>query len=294
MKPAAFAYADPRYLDEALALLADAPDAKVLAGGQSLMPILNMRLARPPLLVDLGRIDALRAIEVAPDGSLRLGALTTHKRLSTDPGVRAVWPLWGEAARHIGHEAIRVRGTLGGSLVHSDPAAELPAVASVSDAVLVLESRDGGRRRVAAADFFITYLTTDVGAGEVLVAVEVPPAPAGSGMAFEEVARRSGDFALAGAAAIVVTGPDGEVREARVALCGVGGAPVRLGEVEALVAGRRLDEATLDEAARAAAGAVDPEDDIHASAAYRRHLAGVLTVRALRKAARRSGAGGQG
>ncbi|MCL6596548.1 MAG: xanthine dehydrogenase family protein subunit M [Firmicutes bacterium] len=294
MKPAPFAYADPDTLEGALDLLARAPDAKVLAGGQSLMPLLNMRLARPPLLVDIGRIASLRGIEAAEDGGLVLGAGVTHKRLAHDPAVRERWPLLAQAASLIGHEAIRARGTLGGSLVHSDPAAELPAAAVAADAVLVLESRDGGRREVAARDFFITYLTTDVAPGEVLTAVRLPAPPPGAGMAFEEVARRSGDFALAGAAAVVALDASGAVREARLALCGVGGTPVRAAEAEAVLAGRRLDEAALEAAAEAVRQAVEPEDDLHATAAYRRHLAGVLAVRALRRAGERASGGGEG
>lgn len=288
MKPAAFAYADPQRLDEALALLARVPDAKVLAGGQSLMPLLNMRLARPPLVVDIGRIAGLREIGQAPDGGLVLGALVTHKRLARSPEVRRQFPLWSEAAAQIGHEAIRARGTLGGSLVHSDPAAELPAAAVASDAVLVLESTDGGRREVAAERFFITYLTTDVAPGEVLVEVRVPAPPAGAGMAFVEVARRSGDFALAGAAAIVALDGEGRVRSARLSLCGVAAAPVRATEAEAALIGHRPGAEALEAAARAVRAAVEPEDDIHASAAYRRHLAGVLATRALARAAERA------
>jgi carbon-monoxide dehydrogenase medium subunit len=293
MKPAAFAYADPKTLEEALGLLAEAPDAKVLAGGQSLMPLLNMRLARPELIVDIGRIPGLGEIRVADDGGLVLGARVTHKRLGASAEVRRHYPLWSEAASLIGHEAIRARGTVGGSLVHSDPAAELPAAAVASDAVLVLASRDGGRREVAARDFFITYLTTDVAPGEVLVEVRVPPAPAGAGMAFVEVARRSGDFALAGAAALLAVDEGGRVREARLALCGVGGAPVRAEEAEAALVGQAAGADAFEAAARAVRAAVEPEDDIHASAAYRRHLAGVLAVRALGKARERADQGGR-
>jgi carbon-monoxide dehydrogenase medium subunit len=292
MKPPPFAYADPERLDEALALVAEVPDAKVLAGGQSLMPLLNMRLARPALLVDIGRIGALATVEDRPDGGLNLGATVTHKRLTRDARVRERWPLFAEAASLIGHEAIRVRGTLGGSLVHSDPAAELPAAVLAAEATLVLERRDGGRRTVPADQFFITYLTTDVAPGEVLTAVEVPPPPPGAGMAFEEVARRSGDFALAGAAAIVTLDEGGRVGVARIALCGVGGTPLRANDAEVALVGRALDDTTLAEVARAASAAADPEDDIHASAAYRRHLAGVLAVRAVRKAVERARQGG--
>ena len=298
MKPAAFAYADPDRLDEALVLLAQEPDAKVMAGGQSLMPLLNMRLARPPLIVDIGRIAALKGLSVGDDGGLVLGAGLSHKRLSQAAEVRRHYPLWSEAASHIGHEAIRARGTLGGSLVHSDPAAELPAAAVAADATLVLQGDGGGRREVAAKDFFITYLTTDVAPGEVLVEVRVPPAPEGAGMAFVEVARRSGDFAIAGVAAIVALDAAGRVREARLALCGVGGAPVRPGEAEAGLVGQRPDKAAFEAAAKAVRAAVEPEDDIHASAAYRRHLAGVLAARALALAVERAGGrkheGGQG
>jgi len=292
MKPAAFGYADPERLDDALALLADEADAKAIAGGQSLMPLLNMRLARPALLVDLGRIAALRELEAGVDGALRVGGGVTHKRLATDPAVRRHWPLLSEAAGQIGHEAIRARGTIGGSLVHSDPAAELPAAIAAAEATLVLASRDGGERKVAPDAFFITYLTTDVAPGEVLVRVELPAPPQRAGMAFVEVARRSGDFALCGAAAIVALDADGAVREARLALCGVGGAPVRPGEAEALVRGTRLDDKTVAEASRLVSAAVEPEDDLHATAAYRRHLAGVLAARALRKAAGRAATGG--
>jgi aerobic carbon-monoxide dehydrogenase medium subunit len=292
MKPAAFAYADPDTLDEALGLLAQAPDAKVMAGGQSLMPLLNMRLARPPLIVDIGRIAALRTLSAA-DGGLVLGAGVTHKRLAQSAEVRRHYPLWSEAASQIGHEAIRARGTLGGSLVHSDPAAELPAAAVASAATLVLESEGGGRREVAAQDFFITYLTTDVAPGEVLVEVRVPAAPPGAGMAFVEVARRSGDFAIAGAAAVLALDAERRVSAARLVVCGVGGAPVRVSEAEAGLVGQAATKEAFETAAKAVRAAVEPEDDIHASAAYRRHLAGVLAVRALGRALERSGQGGR-
>jgi carbon-monoxide dehydrogenase medium subunit len=288
VKPPQFAYADPATLEEVLAVLAQYPEAKVLAGGQSLMPLLNMRLARPPVLVDLRRVAELRQVREEQDGGLTIGAMVTHRELTSHPLVRSRWPLVAEAARHIGHEAIRVRGTLGGSLVHADPAAELPAVAVAAEARLVLRRHPGEKREVAAADFFVTYLTTDVAPGEVLTEVRFPPPPPGAGMAFEEVARRAGDFALAGAAAMVVLDAEGTVRQVSLALCGVGPGPVRAHGAEALLVGRTAGQEAWQKAAEAVREEVDPDEDVHATRAYRRHVAGVVAQRALSRAAQRA------
>lgn len=285
MKPAAFRYVDPTDLGEALAVLAREPDAKVLAGGQSLIPLLALRLARPPVLVDLGRLAGLREIAEGPDGSLSLGAMVTHRRLAASEAVRRRWPVLADAARLIGHEAIRNRGTIGGSLVHADPAAELPCAAALADATLTLERQGNDVRHVPAREFFITYLTTDVGPGEILTQVTFPAPPARSGMAFYEIARRSGDFALAGAGALVTVDGRGRVETARVALCGVSGTPVL---VEGLESDLEADATGWDAVSDAVRRDLEPDDDLHASAEYRRHVAGVVAVRALRIALERA------
>lgn len=284
MKPAPFRYTDPADLGTALATLAQEPDAKVLAGGQSLMPLLAMRLARPEVVIDLSRIEALQGIEAGGDGTLTIGAMVTHRRLAESPEVRARWPLFSEAARLIGHDAIRNRGTIGGSLVHADPAAELPCCVALADGMLVLEREGQEVRRVSAREFFITYLTTDVAPGEILTRIELPPAPPRTGMSFQEIARRSGDFALAGAAALVTLKGDGQVSSARVALCGVSGTPVVVEGLEAHMGGSRAASADWDAVAQAIRADLEPDDDLHASAEYRRHIAGVVGVRALRAA----------
>jgi carbon-monoxide dehydrogenase medium subunit len=289
MKPAPFRYTDPTDLASALATLTAEPEAKVLAGGQSLMPLLAMRLARPDVIVDLSRVDSLREIRVGAHGELSLGAMVTHGRLVESEEVRSGWPLLAYAARLIGHEAIRTRGTIGGSLVHADPAAELPCCVTLLDGVLTLE-RDGGESRsVPASEFFITYLTTDVQPGEILTRIELPAPPPRSGMAFEEIARRSGDFALAGAGAVVSLAPDGRVADARVGLCGVSGTPVVVTGLEPLLGGHRGSGADFEAVAEAVRADLEPDDDLHASAEYRRHVAGVAAVRALRRALEHAG-----
>jgi CO/xanthine dehydrogenase FAD-binding subunit len=254
--------------------LADAGgEGKILAGGQSLVPMLNMRLARPSIVIDLNGVQGLDVIAPSAAGGLRLGALVRHADLAASPLVRERAPLLAEASRHIGHTAIRNRGTLGGSLVHADPAAELPAAVVALDASLVVVGR-GGTRMVPAADFFVGLLTTALEADEILTEIHVPP-PRGA-WGFAEVARRPGDFALVGIAAVVAAGPS-----ARVVAFGVGDGPVRLRAVEAVLGGAVLDAACAHAAGLAAREACAPSDDLHASGAYRRHLAEVLTEQVL-------------
>ena len=284
MKPAPFRYVRPGTVAEAVTLLADGDgEAKLLAGGQSLVPMLNMRLVRPAILVDLNTIPDLDRIEPSSDGGVAIGALARHADLAASPLVRERAPLLAEAARHVGHTAIRNRGTLGGSVAHADPAAELPAVLVALDAVLTL-SGPSGARSVPAIHFFRGLLATALGADEILTEVRVPPQPPGWG--FAELARRPGDFALAGIAAIVCgAGEDaGRCERARLVGFGVGDRPVRLMPSEVILAGARLDAGVAAEAAAAAGPASDPPDDVHASSEYRRHLVTVLTERALLQA----------
>ncbi len=290
MKPAAFDYRCPDSLDEALRILADAGDgAKVLAGGQSLLPMLNLRIVRPRLVVDIGRLLELDYLRRAADGGLCIGALTRHRVLESSPLVAAMFPVVPEVMPHVAHLAIRNRGTLGGSLSHADPAAELPLLARLLDATLVVRSA-AAERRVAARDFFLGPLSPALRPEELLVAVEIP-ALAHQGWGFDEVARRAGDFALA-AAGVVLQVEQGRIACARVALTGVGDVPLRCPGAEALLAGRELDrapdQALLERAAQAACDGLQPRQDLQASAALRLHLAAVVVHRALRKAWQRA------
>lgn len=288
MKPAAFLYAAPETVEETLALLAEyGPDAKLLAGGQSLMPLLNMRLARPSVLVDLNRVTALDFI-AATNGEVRIGAMTRQRAAERSPVVAARLQLMAEALRWVGHPQIRNRGTIGGSLAHADPSAELPAVAAVLGATFVVTGQ-GGARLLSPDDFFVGYLTTAMQPDEVLTEIWVPAMAADAGWAFVEVARRHGDFALVGAAAVVHPAGDGRFRDVRLAFIGVGPAPIRIKEAEAALEGRTFEEGLLVDVARLVADRLDPESDIHASAAYRKHVAGVLARRALTMAASRAG-----
>jgi carbon-monoxide dehydrogenase medium subunit len=285
MKPPAFQYHRPGTVAEALAVLAEVGhDGKVLAGGQSLVPLLNMRLAAPAHLVDVNRLGELDEVG-ADDRGVRVGALARHARVEHDPGAAAAVPLLGQAIADIAHTAIRNRGTVVGSLVHADPAAELPAVLVLLGGWMELaRAGDGGTRRVAAADFFLGPLESAVRPGELATAAVFPAPPAGSGSAWVEVARRHGDYAVCGVGALVALDRGLRVAAARAALISVGPVPAAVDLTDAL-RGQAHDAADWAAAGRLAAAAVDPEDDIHATAAYRRHLAGVLTARAARAAA---------
>ncbi len=289
MKPAPFDYHRPASLDEALALFAElGPDAKALAGGQSLVPAMNFRLARPAVLVDLNRIASLDSIEPTAEGGLRIGAMTRQRAVEKSELVAGRAPLLAEAMPWIAHPQIRTRGTIGGSLAHADPSAELPAVMLALDARFVVRSR-ARTRTAAAGDFFTGILSTALAPDELLAAVQLPPRPRRSGAAFTEVARRHGDYALVGVAAEVVLDEDGTCTSARIALLSAGDTPVLAANAMASLAGRHPDAAAIDEAARAAAELdIEPPGDIHASPAYRRHLARVLVGRALHAAAERA------
>jgi carbon-monoxide dehydrogenase medium subunit len=288
VKPPAFEYTAPRSVEEALAELAEHGDeAKLLAGGQSLVPLLNMRLVAPARLVDLNRVAGLAYI-AERDGGVAIGAMTRQRAAEKSALVARRVPLLANALPWVGHFQIRNRGTVGGSLSHADPAAELPAVAVALDARLTVRGR-AGERVLAAADFFRTHLTTALESTELLAEVWLPATPAGTGAAWVELARRHGDYALVGVGAVVTLAGD-RVVEARLALTGVGGAPVRARAAEALLAGagQPLAPALLADVAAAVRRAIDPGSDIHASADYRRRVAGVLAGRALLQAAARA------
>jgi carbon-monoxide dehydrogenase medium subunit len=290
MKPAPFRYFVPTTLHDALGLLAEhGYDAKALAGGQSLVPTMNFRLAQPGLLVDLNNIPELAYVRLGPDGSLHIGAMTRHSTVEHDPLVAQHAPLLHETMPHIAHRQIRNRGTIGGSLAHADPAAELPAVAVALDARFRLQSQ-AGERWVAADDFYQGLFATDLAPEELLVEVVIPPLPAHSGWAFDEVARRPGDYAMAGMATVVGLDAGGICRRARLVFLSVGDRPVVAQEATALLQGQTPSLELIDQAAEVAASRdIDPVADIHASPAYRRQLARVLARRTLARAFERAG-----
>jgi aerobic carbon-monoxide dehydrogenase medium subunit len=284
MKPAAFDYHAPRSLDEAVALLADhGEDAKILAGGQSLGPMLNMRLATPSALVDLRRVDELDFINASADGELVIGAMTRQRDVERSSIVGAGWPLLTQAVRYVGHVGIRNRGTFGGSIAHADPAAELPAAVLALGGKVTLRGT-AGRRSIDAADLFVTFLTTVLEPDEVLVEIRLPRPPAGSGHCWLEYAPRHGDYALVGVAATVTVDARGTCAEASLAYSGVAGLPVLSGAARGLV-GAAPGPEIHDEVAANAAAALDPSSDLFATAPYKRHLVRVLTRRALDEAA---------
>ncbi len=284
MKPAPFKYVAPESLDDAVALLRrHGQEGKILAGGQSLVPLLNMRLARPAVIIDLNRLRPLDYIKNGKD--VRIGAMTRQRVAELSPLVRQKLPLLAEALRYVGHPQIPNRGTIGGSIAHADPSAELPAVLAALEGKVVLQN-GRGTRTLGADAFFLTYLTTALQPDELLVEVRIP-AHDHLGTAFLEVARRHGDYALVGVAA-VVDWNGGRARDVRLTFTGVGGVPVRVAEAEAAATGRPLTDAVLAEVSRIVSAGLDPEPDIHASAEYRKHVAGVLAERALRVAVTRA------
>jgi carbon-monoxide dehydrogenase medium subunit len=277
VKPAPFEYHGPSTVDEAVGLLAALGDgAKVLAGGQSLIPLLNMRLAGPDHLVDISRIAALDHVDVA-DGRVRFGAAVTHERLRRHP-VAAAQPLLARALGWVAHPVIRNRGTSVGSIVHADPAAELPAVLALLDGTLSVRSRSG-TRVLAAGDIVLGPLESDVAPDEVAVEASVPVAGPAEGSAFLELARRHGDYALAGVCIVTSLDEDGRVASARAAFIGVG-TGTRVLELSDVLTGQRPEMLDVRGVVDRTVAFVDPEDDIHADAGYRRHLAGVLAGRA--------------
>jgi carbon-monoxide dehydrogenase medium subunit len=286
MKPPAFDYIAADSIAMAVAALAQAgDDAKIIAGGQSLVPMLNFRMLRPSVLVDINRIVGLDVIAETNE-AIHVGALTRHYQLETSPLIAYHLPVLSCAMTHVAHLAIRNRGTIGGSLAHADPAAELPMMALLLDAELRIASA-AGERAIAARDFFLGALTVDLAASEIVTEIVLPKLPPRTGWGFEEVARRHGDFALAAVAA-TLTVSDGTIEQARIALTGVGSKSLRAHEAEGLLTGHALDPELTHRVIDAVRAAIEPETDLHASSDYRRHLAGVLTGRALAAAWRRA------
>lgn len=293
MKPAPFRYVRPRSVEEALAaLVSEGPGAKPLAGGQSLIPAMNFRLAQPSVLVDLGPLEELRGIRpsgAGTEGGLRIGAMTRQAEVELSPLVRAHAPLVADVMPWVAHRQIRNRGTFGGSLAHADPAAELPAAMLALGARFRIRGPDG-ERSVAAGEFYTGLFGTAMAPDELLTEVEIPPLAPRTGCGFEEVARRHGDFALVGVCALLTLDSAGGCSAAAITILSVGDGPVRAKAAEHALLGRPLVAEAVREAAEAAATLdIDPPADIHASAPYRRQLARVLTARALETAARRAG-----
>lgn len=282
MKPPDFDYVAPTSIEDAVRSLAGEPDAKVLAGGQSLIPLLAFRLAGPSLLVDLARIEELAGTSER-DGTITIGAMTRQRRAESDPLMMDRCPLLVESLKHVGHRQIRSRGTVGGSIVHADPAGELPGVLLALDGRAIVVG-PSGRRTIEAVDLFRGFLTTSLEPDEILVEIELPQTGDSAGHAVVEIARRPGDFALCGAICQVERGPTGEVSDARVALIGVGDRPVRAHAVEAAM----VTGADPLEASAYASDGLSPLTDVHASADYRLHLAGVVARRALTQALERA------
>jgi carbon-monoxide dehydrogenase medium subunit len=282
VKPAPFDYHAPDSVEECLAVLAEHGDeAKILAGGQSLVPMLALRLARPEVLVDVNRVRDLAALR-RDDGALVVGAMTRHAALEQDPEIAAAAPLLARVAPYIGHVQIRNRGTLGGSLAHADPAAELPAAARVLDAEIEVAGPNGVRR-IAAADFFETVFTTTLEPDELVTAVRFPVWGAGSGFAVEEVARRHGDFAIVGALAAVQVA-DGRLARVAIGLSGMGSVPERAEGVEQTLTGVPVDGLDLEDAGVQAVAGLEPSADVHAGPDYRRKVGAALVTRTLTRA----------
>ena len=291
MKPPRFIYHDPVEQSEVLALLETYGDsAKILAGGQSLVPLLNMRLAQPTHLVDINRLPGLSYIH-EEGGELAIGALTRHRDVERSSLVLSLCPLLAEAIRFVGHAPIRSRGTVGGSLAHADPAAELPAVLLALGRSVRVISRDG-EHVIPAEAFFTGQMQTALTGKELLVEARFPVAPPRSGAAFIEVSRRHGDFALAGAGVQLSFDESGTIAAARLALMGVAETPVRATSAEEVLVGEQPEETVFDAAARRACADLDPPSDLHASAEYRRSVASVLVKRVLYTATRRALQGG--
>jgi CO/xanthine dehydrogenase FAD-binding subunit len=283
MKPVAFDFRAPRELDEALDLLAQYGDeAKVLAGGQSLIPLLNFRLAQPAMLIDINRVTGLAGLD-ASTGDLHIHAMTREAVLDRSPLIASGWPLLREASSYVGHEAIRNRGTIGGSAAHADPSGELPAAFMALDARFRVRSVRGDRT-IDACDFFVGQWTSALDADELLLAIDVPARPARSGSAFIEFARKHGDFALAGAAVQLALGEDGSCSEVAIALLAAASTPLRAAAAEAGLIGQRIDAATVRDCSAAAAGESDPSPP----ADYHRALIEDCVSQALLLAARRA------
>jgi carbon-monoxide dehydrogenase medium subunit len=286
MKPPLFDYATPKSVEEAIAARAGEEDSVFLAGGQSLIPTLNFRIANPSLLIDIGRIPALKELTVA-DGEISIGAMVRQRQVEKDDAVYRANPLLREVLGNVAHAVVRNRGTVAGSIAHADAAAELPAMLLATGGSVAVQG-PAGARRIAAADLFQFHLTTSLAEGEMITAVKVPALAPRTGWSFREFTRRHGDYALAGICALVTLDDAGRCATASLAACGIASTAVRLDAAEAELAGAALDDAAIARAAKAARGAVTAADDSQASTAYRRHLVDTLTRRTLAEAKRRA------
>jgi CO/xanthine dehydrogenase FAD-binding subunit len=282
LKPAPFQYYRPRTLHETLSLLKEYGDeGKILAGGQSLIPLMNFRLTQPAYLIDINFIDGLDYVR-SEGGALKIGCLARQSRLLDNPLIRERCPLLADALTYVGYEQIRNRGTLCGSLAHADPAAELPAVLLALDGFVAVGNL-ATKREVAARNFFKSYLTTCLSSDEMVLDASIPETPPGAGWSFREFARRFGDFAIVGVAVLLVRDQD-KITDARIALTGVGDRPWREPNIEQMVVGEKGSNDIFAKVADEVGHGIEPSSDIHATASYRRSLARVLTKRALAEA----------
>jgi CO/xanthine dehydrogenase FAD-binding subunit len=281
MKPAALKYISVASLDQALRLKAEHGDeASFLAGGQSLVPTMNFRLAQPAVLIDINPLTELSGVKRENGNAVRIGALTRYRLLERDPLVAETLPLMQEALPHIAHPQIRNRGTLGGNLAHADPASEMPAIVTALGGRLRAQSVNG-ERWIKARDFFVAPLTTSLQSDEMLVEIELPACAQGSGSCFMEIARRRGDFAMAGIAVTLTLGKGGLCSGLRIALCGAGETPVDASDAAGELIGQAVDEAAIEAAAASVQAFIDPPGNMQASPEFQRHLVGVLVKRAL-------------
>lgn len=288
MKPAPFEWHAPDSVEAALALKArHGEEARFLAGGQSLVPAMNFRVAQPGVLIDLNCVTGLDAIAPGPDGSLRIGAMARNATVEHDPGAARTHPILAEALHEVAHPQIRNRGTLGGNLSHADPASEMPAVMLALGATFLLRSARA-TREVPAAAFFLGALTTALGPDEMLAEIRLPALPPRTGTAFLEVARRQGDYAMMGVAALVTLDAGGACTAARLACCSAGPTPMAAPRAAASLLGTRITEADIAAAASLLRTEIDPMGSVQASPGYQRHLAGVVAARALRLAQERA------
>jgi aerobic carbon-monoxide dehydrogenase medium subunit len=288
MKPAPFRYVAARSIEQALALKAEHGDeARFLAGGQSLVPTMNFRLTQPAMLIDINPLTELSGLKNGASDRVRIGALTRYRTLERDPKVADHLPLIAEALPHIAHPQIRNRGTIGGNLAHADPASEMPAIVLALGGRLRAQSVRG-ERWIDAADFFVGALSTALAADEMLMEIELPTAPPRSGSCFMEVSRRRGDFAMMGVACTVRLDVEGRCAQARIALCNAGDGPVFAAAASESLVGGAIDAARIAGAAKLVQQAIEPGGSIHASKEFQRHLAGVLTTRALTTADKRA------
>jgi len=289
MKPAGFDYHRAESIENACELLSVyGDDAKVLAGGQSLIPMMNFRLARPQVLIDISNIGNRNRVDDEADG-VRVLATSTQRFVEQSKSVRERLPVLLEAIKHIAHFQIRNKGTIGGSIVNADPASELPAMSLVLDAEYEIKSK-GKQRTIPAEDFFITYMTTSLEPDEILSSILFKAPPKKSGWGFHEMARRSGDFALAGSTAVIGLDSNGKCSHARISLFGVSPTPVRAKEAETMLLGQVYSPELMRETAQQVQEVVDPESDVHVTAEYRRSVAEVLARRALEDAFHRASA----